>query len=109
MRLGIGNQVVFDRLLGCDESLHDKWLYLLENPVRAGLVKDWKDWPYRFEFNKGRQLQDAARLPASVASHRFGKRSACPTTHDSPLLQWQPERLPQQIIRLDPRTPRLLD
>jgi REP-associated tyrosine transposase len=84
----------FDRLLRSDESLHDKWLYLLENPVRAGLVKDWKDWPYRFEFNKGRQLQDAARLPASVASHRFGKRSACPTTHDSPLLQWQPERLP---------------
>lgn len=90
MRLGIGNQVVFDRLLGCDESLHDKWLYLLENPVRAGLVKDWKDWPYRFEFNKGKQLQDAARLPVTdLASealalqrtiHRCcsGNRSGCP-------------------------------
>jgi|ERR671937_377829 REP element-mobilizing transposase RayT len=26
----------FDRLLRSDESLHDKWLYVEENPVRAG-------------------------------------------------------------------------
>ena len=38
----------FDRLLRSDEALHDKWLYLEENPVRAGLVKHWQDWPYRF-------------------------------------------------------------
>lgn len=37
----------FDRLLRSAESLHDKWLYLQENPVRAGLVKDWRDWPYQ--------------------------------------------------------------
>jgi putative transposase len=42
----------FDRLLRSDESLHEKWLYLQKNPVRAGLIKDWKDWPYRFEFNE---------------------------------------------------------
>jgi len=41
----------FDRLLRSDESLHDKWLYIEENPVRAGLVKRWQDWPYRYEFN----------------------------------------------------------
>jgi len=41
----------FDRLLRADESLHDKWLYVEENPVRAGLVKSWQDWPYRYEFN----------------------------------------------------------
>jgi len=29
-----------------------KWLYIQENPVRAGLVRQWKDWPYRFEFNE---------------------------------------------------------
>jgi hypothetical protein len=29
----------FDRLLRFGESLHDKWLYLQENPVRAGLVQ----------------------------------------------------------------------
>lgn len=28
----------FDRLLRSNESLHEKWLYLQENPVRAGLV-----------------------------------------------------------------------
>jgi REP element-mobilizing transposase RayT len=37
----------FDRLLRSDESLHDKWLYVRENPVQACLVKNWKDWPYQ--------------------------------------------------------------
>jgi putative transposase len=41
----------FDRLLRSGESLHDKWLYVEENPVRAGLVKQWQDWPYRYQFN----------------------------------------------------------
>jgi len=40
----------FDRLLRSDESLHEKWIYVQENPVRAGLVKDWRDWPYRVGF-----------------------------------------------------------
>jgi REP element-mobilizing transposase RayT len=42
----------FDRLLRTDESLHDKWLYVEENLVRAGLVARWEDWPYRYEFNE---------------------------------------------------------
>lgn len=42
----------FDRLLRSDESVHDKWLYTEENPVRAGLVSRWQDWPYRYEFNE---------------------------------------------------------
>jgi putative transposase len=37
----------FDRLLRSYESLHDKWLYVQENPVRAGLVAHSKDWPYQ--------------------------------------------------------------
>jgi len=41
----------FDRLLRSDESLHDKWLYVQHNPVRAGLVADWQDWPYRIEWH----------------------------------------------------------
>ena len=53
----------FDRLLRSRESLHDKRLYVQENPVRAGLVKRWEDWPYRYEFNE-----------------QIGKRGACPTT-----------------------------
>jgi REP element-mobilizing transposase RayT len=42
----------FDRLLRTDESLHNKWLYLQQNPVRAGLVKPWEDWPYRIGFEE---------------------------------------------------------
>jgi REP element-mobilizing transposase RayT len=42
----------FDRLLRSGESIQDKWLYVEENPVRAGLVSRWEDWPYRYEFNE---------------------------------------------------------
>ena len=37
----------FDRLLRSDESLHEKWLYVQQNPVRGGLVKHRRDWPYQ--------------------------------------------------------------
>ena len=37
----------FDRLLRSSESAAEKWLYIRENPVRAGLVKNWQEWPYR--------------------------------------------------------------
>jgi len=35
----------FDRILRSGESYSQKWDYVRENPVRAGLVKDWKEWP----------------------------------------------------------------
>jgi REP element-mobilizing transposase RayT len=41
----------FDRLLRSEESATQKWLYIRENPVRAGLVKAWQDWPYRLGFD----------------------------------------------------------
>ena len=31
-------------------SAQEKWEYMRENPVRAGLVKKWNDWPYAFGF-----------------------------------------------------------
>jgi hypothetical protein len=34
-------------LLRSDESAEQKWQYMRENPVRAGLVQEWSDWPYR--------------------------------------------------------------
>jgi putative transposase len=37
---------VFDRLLRKNEFVDAKWHYIRENPVRAGLVKRWEDWPY---------------------------------------------------------------
>ena len=36
----------FDHLIRNNESLDEKWVYVRENPVRAGLVQRWEDWPY---------------------------------------------------------------
>jgi putative transposase len=40
----------FDHVLRNDESYTEKWIYVRENPVRAGLVKSWEDWPYQGEI-----------------------------------------------------------
>ena len=40
----------FDHLLRNDESYNQKWEYVRENPVRAGLVSRAGDWPYQGEF-----------------------------------------------------------
>ncbi|SRR5581483_1161906 len=37
---------VFDRLLRSEESIQSKWIYIRENPVRAGLIAQWDEWPY---------------------------------------------------------------
>ena len=42
----------FDRLLRSDESAQEKWLYIRENPVTAGLVKHWQEWPYQSGFRE---------------------------------------------------------
>lgn len=36
----------FDHLLRSHESDSEKWMYAEQNPVRAGLVENAKDWPY---------------------------------------------------------------
>ncbi|HEY4270535.1 MAG TPA: hypothetical protein VGM65_00875 [Candidatus Udaeobacter sp.] len=41
---------LFDHLLRNDESYTQKWEYVRENPVRAGLVPLAADWPYQGEF-----------------------------------------------------------
>ena len=40
----------FDHLFRSGESYADKWLYVRENPVRAGLVKTAEDWAYAGEI-----------------------------------------------------------
>ena len=43
----------FDHVLRSSESYAQKWEYVRDNPVRAGLVERWEDWPFRgepFEF-----------------------------------------------------------
>ena len=36
----------FDHVLRSGESYSAKWHYVRENPVRAGLVREWNDWPF---------------------------------------------------------------
>jgi REP element-mobilizing transposase RayT len=36
----------FDHVIRSQESCDQKWLYVKENPVRAGLVKLAEEWPY---------------------------------------------------------------
>jgi putative transposase len=40
----------FDHVLRNDESYGEKWNYVRDNPVRAGLVPDADDWPYAGEI-----------------------------------------------------------
>ena len=40
----------FDHILRSDESYAQKWSYVRDNPVRAGLVKTADDWPYKGEI-----------------------------------------------------------
>jgi putative transposase len=40
----------FDHVLRSDESYSAKWDYVRDNPVRAGIVENWKDWPYQGEI-----------------------------------------------------------
>jgi putative transposase len=40
----------FDHVLRSDESYAQKWNYVRDNPVRAGLVTNAGDWPYAGEI-----------------------------------------------------------
>ena len=40
----------FDHVLRGAESYAEKWNYVRENPVRAGLVQTADDWPYQGEI-----------------------------------------------------------
>ena len=39
-------QGVFDHRIRNDDSYRAKWMYVLHNPVRAGLVQVADEWPY---------------------------------------------------------------
>jgi putative transposase len=40
----------FDHVLRSSESYSQKWEYVRENPVRAGLAMTWDEWPYGGEI-----------------------------------------------------------
>ena len=39
----------FDHVLRSADSYAQKWEYVRENPVRAGLVEAWREWPFSGE------------------------------------------------------------
>lgn len=41
----------FDRQLRSGESYSKKWLYVMENPVKAGLLQKWEHWSFQGEMN----------------------------------------------------------
>ena len=48
---GLWQRGFFDHLLRREESYAEKWEYVRQNPVRAGLVKRVEDWPYQGMLN----------------------------------------------------------
>lgn len=40
----------FDHVLRSDESHSQKWEYVRQNPVRAGLIRNADDWPWQAEI-----------------------------------------------------------
>jgi REP element-mobilizing transposase RayT len=44
----------FDHLLRTSESYEERWHYVRDNPLRAGLVSAAEDWPYQGELHEFR-------------------------------------------------------
>jgi putative transposase len=42
----------FDHLVRHSESYSEKWDYVCQNPVRAGLVRNPEDWPWQGEIER---------------------------------------------------------
>ena len=42
----------WDTRLRTDEGYEEKWFYVRNNPVRAGLVSTADDWPFQGELNR---------------------------------------------------------
>lgn len=58
----------FDHVMRSEEPLRDKYEYVRQNPVRAGLVKHSEDWPCQGEIHPLRVLQ--RRSPTAVVDRR---------------------------------------
>jgi putative transposase len=65
-------QESFDRIARKGDFLAKKRLYILENPVRAGLVSRWEDYPWSWTWEggiaNGRKLPDPAQEPSACAA-----------------------------------------
>jgi putative transposase len=50
LRSKVWQEEFFDHVLRSSESYAEKWHYVRENPVRAGLVVRTEDWPWQGEI-----------------------------------------------------------
>jgi putative transposase len=50
-QLPVWQRHFWDTQLRRGENYDEKWSYVLQNPVRAGLVRRPEDWPYQGELN----------------------------------------------------------
>ena len=48
----IWQQGFFDHVLRDGETYSDKWKYVYENPIRAGLIGPGEEWPFAGEVNR---------------------------------------------------------
>jgi|tagenome__1003787_1003787.scaffolds.fasta_scaffold20769676_2 putative transposase len=68
----------FDRLLRSDENLKSKWVYIEQNPVRAGLVQNVGDWRYYLgSIAESPTVGEAVSVPN--LKNKDGKLAASPT------------------------------
>src|SRR5262245_44038919 len=59
----------FDHVIRSEESYEQKWLYVRDNPVRAGLVRTAEDWPFAGQItNENREKR--RRLRSQAKSRR---------------------------------------
>jgi putative transposase len=76
----------FDRLLRSDENLQEKWIYVRNNPVRAGLVEKWEEWPYYIDLIDKQGSYQLASVPVGEAvgfpNRKDGKLTASPTEEE---------------------------
>jgi len=45
-----GISVIYDHVLRKEESIEGVARYILDNPVRKGLVSDYKEYPFSWSF-----------------------------------------------------------
>lgn len=45
----------YDRFIRSERHFRQAYRYILNNPVKAGLVRDWRDYPYIFCPSEGKQ------------------------------------------------------
>ena len=86
----IGKKDFFDHVLRSEESYQEKWRYVRQNPVRARLVKRWRDWPFggrSLIWNMTPSDRDSADIDRRYRSKSLRRRSRRGMiVHDAPAI-----------------------